>query len=698
MAVAETPEEQKIRERFEEDLEVSSDFMRPIHARMDKFYEQYRNRWNENDDHMHESSLYSYVETVVPILTNNRPRAIVKAESPDYQKHAEGMEYILDHVFDKNDWDYIQQRIVRTAEIYRSGLAYTGYDEDKEQLTVTEINPRWCYIDPAVTNLEDSEFFIYVEPMRKTKVKQMYPEKKDEIGKDRDEGDFNSKSKHWFRSLINTVRGYLGVSPQAPFDTLPEMTEEEKRAKSVAFIHYWYRDDNDQWRVAYFADETFLEEHENPFWHEKLPYDLFSPTEDILSAFGIPMAEQIEHISYEKNILLHMFVENAKRAVDPPMIYNSTIGINDPRELTRRAKEDNVIPVANPDYIPLNAIAEYMNVPGIQGWADSLPERFSEIIDRITGVNDSFRGMADATSGKEVQLKQEAAYTRIKTKVDNFEKFVKSIGEKIIINALQFIDSDTEFRVKGDYRRLEPMIEDDNSPFSVERIPTGVNEEGEKEYDTKEFFLYANPNAWTKIAEDIEDGEGKSQVEEAYRILDMIVDIEAGSSLPQSQSAKREEALELYGMEAIDQQALLEIFEFPDYEKILRRMQEKEQAQIEAEQQAQQQAQGGGMMAQMPPIPQGQPMPQQGMAQQPMGQPQQAPQDMQVMIEQIVSNFIQSLSSTNPDLAQRLSQAPPQDVLGVMQEMGMFQQGQPQQPMQGQPQPNNVPPQTPPQG
>jgi hypothetical protein len=650
-------DEMKIKKRFEEDLATSKKYMDPIHQQMDKYYEMYRNRWVPDDDQMMVSDLYAYAETVVPILTNNRPRSMVKAEDPEYIKHAEGMEYILDSVFDDNDWDYLQQRIVRMAEIYRSGLAYTGYDETAEhntgKITIQSINPRWCYFDPASLDLEDSSFFMYIEPLRASKVKAMYPDKAEEIGKER-EGTYGEKDKGWFKSLLNTVKGYLAGIGRDGNETLPELSEEEKRKNAVAFIHYWYRDDDDKWRVAYFADDLFLEDNENPFWHEKLPYDIFSPTEDILSVFGIPMAEHIEDISHEKNVLLHMFVKSAKKAVDPPLIYNTTVGIDDPRQLRRRAEEDNVIPVANPEYIPLNAIAEYMNVPGVPNWAKDIPHEFMGIQDSITGINDSFRGMSEATSGKEVQLKQEAAYTRIKTKVDNFEKFVKSIAKKIIVNAMQFIDTDTQFRVQGDYSKYE----EEDAPFQVEPIPVGKNEEGQTEYDKNEFFLYANPHEWIKIVKDPENEEETTQeeAEEAYHILNMVVDIEAGSSLPQSRSAKREEALELFNAGAIDHQALLEAFEYPDYEEILKRINEQVAQEKEAE-----------MMANVPPVPQGQPIQQAPIQQQPMAQaPQQAP-DLSVILDQ--------LRQMDP----RLAQMSDEQLLQVLQNMPIGEQQQLQQ-------------------
>jgi hypothetical protein len=609
-------ENKEIKQKFLKDLEVAKKYMEPIHQKMDKNYEMYRNRWHD-DIAFQISDLYSYVETVVPILTNNRVRGSVKSEYPEYIKHAEGMGYILDHTFDVNNWDYKSQRVARMAEIYRSGLVYTGYDPEANnktgQLTITEINPRWCYFDPAVTELEDSSFFIYAEPTRLSKVKKLYPDKAKEIGLKEDGGILTAEGKknNWFKSFVKSISSsltFFNGNEAHKFEDgniLPELDEAEKRKNAVAFIHYWYRDDEDKWRVAYFADDVFLEDLENPFWHEKLPYDIYNPTEDILSAIGIPMAEHIENLNHEKNVLLNTIVEHGKQTIDPPILYNTVLGIKDPRDLKSK---NGLIPISNPDYVPLNAIAQNMNPSPMPAFYNELPERFDMIQDRLTGVNDSFRGMSQAASGKEVQLKQEASYTRIKTKVDNFEKFVKSMSEKIIVNAMQFLNTASSFRVKGDYTQYE-NINTDETPFEVEPIQQGIDPQtGEALYDKQEFFLYANPNEWTQLQGE-EAAEGEEGAQQAFRILQMTVEIEAGSSLPTSPMARKEEAIELFSAGAIDQTALLDAFDYPKRDEIIKRMQEQQQMQMQQEMEAQ--------MMQQAPMPGGEALP--------MEQPSQAP-------------------------------------------------------------------------
>lgn len=603
--------ERKLKERFTRDLKTGKQFMDPIHQQMDKNYEIYRNRWPEEECEFKVSDLFSYTETVVPILTSNRVRGFVKSDYPDYVTHAKGMTDILDHIYDINNWDYEAQEIARMAEIYRSAMAYSGWDANYKNGTgktcVKSVNIRWCYLDPAPTKFEESSFFFYVEPKRKTEVMRDYPEKKSEIeeriGKTSRWGDDDQgKIGTWFRSWVNKMKTRLTFSGNTEMNrlelqtTLTEMSEEEKRKNSVAFIHYWYRDEDDEWRVSYWADDILLEDTENPNWHGKLPYDLYNPTKDILSSMGVPMGEHLENLNWEKNVVMQSIVKNAKLHADPPLLQNTAFGnIQDPRALNEQYKHNGIIQVNNPDMVPLNAIADFMQPPGMPSYAIDLPDRFQMISDRQTGVNDSFRGMSEATSGKEVQLKQEAAYTRIKTKVDNFELFNKNIAEKLIILAMQHYKKTRAFRIKGDYSKYADVMEmqqaeapdAQTAPFDIQPVQKGKDPEGNPVYDKSEFYMFANPNEWTKIVgEEAEDSEEGTK--EAFKVLQFTVEIEAGSSLPTSRMARREEAMELAAGGFIDQEAVLEAFDWPDREAVIKRMAEAAQKAQEMQMQMQQ--------------------------------------------------------------------------------------------------------------
>lgn len=607
-------DEKELRERKNTDLETALTYMNPIHTLMDKYYEMYRNR--NNDCSFNVSDLFTYVETVVPILTNNRVRASVHSDYPEYIRHAQGLNDILDHTYDINHWDYESQEIARMAEIYRSAMAYSGYDGDYKNGTgrvcLKGVNIRWCYLDPSPTKFEDSSFFFYVEPMRKSKVIAMHPEKKAEIeqtvGKRDSVNVGDGKNRRWFQTLYSSVKNFITFSgnkagiTDSRFYELMELDEEQKRKNSVAYIHYWYRDNDDKWRVSYWADDVLLQDIPNPNWHEQLPYDIYNPTKDILSSMGIPMGEHIQNLNDERNLLLQYIMENARLHADPPQLYNTAYGnVKDPEAMSEPKRKNGMIAVNNPDMVPLNAIREILQPPAMPGYAVDMPERLLALEDRITGVNDSFRGMSEATSGKEVQLKQEAAYTRIKTKVDNFELFNKKIAEKLIVLVMQHYSETRAFRIKGDYKRYEDLISGQTTPdaaanpFEVEPIQKGMNPEtGEPEYDRTEFYMYANPGEWAKLmpdeADQPEKGEDpqKQEAQNAYKVLQMTVEIEAGSSLPVSRMARREEALELLGAGVLDQQAVLDEFDWPNREDIIKRMAEAAAAQQEAQMKAEQ--------------------------------------------------------------------------------------------------------------
>lgn len=623
-------EPDRLKEQFTRDLSEARRYMEPIQQRMDRDYEVYRNLRNTNDREFKVSDFYEYVETIVPIVTNNRIRASVHSDYPDYITHAKGLNDILDNTYDINNWDYESQAIMRMALIYRSCFAYTGYDTKYKngtgKLCIDPVNSRWCYVDPATTELEDSRFFFYVQPMRLTQLYKMYPDKKQEIrnavGKSsgQDWQGTQGSGGGWFQTFLRNVKNYLVFNQNATEakrlgETIPaELDEKEKHKNVAAYIHYWYRDDEDNWRCSYWADDCLLKDEANPFWHGMLPYDIFSPVRDPLGMLGIPMSEQIDSMSVQRNVLMNYIIENSRKHANPELLWNTTFGnVKDPQRLREEATETGIIPVNNPDMVPMNAIAEYMQPPTLPGYVTAMFDQLGSIKDQVTGVNDSFRGTQQATSGKEVQLQQEAAYTRIKTMIDQFELFNKKIAEKVIVNSMQFYTTTRGFRIKGDYSQYDKyqqiaQSKGDEMPLEVEKVQTGVDEQGQPTHSKTEFFLYANPNEWTKLkpdeGEEEGDDDGKSSKEDegtekeenrkAFKILQMTVEIEAGSSLPQSRLARREEASELFGAGAIDQEALLDAYDWPDRDEVMKRMKEQAQAQQEAQmqaEQAQQQAQ-----------------------------------------------------------------------------------------------------------
>lgn len=611
-----------LKSRFTTDLKEARNYMDPIQQRMDKDYMDYRNRPNADDTSFKVSDLFEYTETVVPIVTNNRVRANVRSDYPEYVVQAKGLNDILDHTYDVNDWDYKSQQIVRLALIYRSCFAYTGYDKQYRngtgKLSMDVINPRWVLVDPAAPELEDSRFFFYVEPMRKTKMKAMYPNKASDIDRavGSDNMNFNGNNNSgWFKTWITKVKNFLVFNQTAtqakqaydPFTT-SEIDEQEKHKNVVAYIHYWYRDDQDEWRCSYWADDCFLKDEANPFWHGGLPYDIFSPVKDPLSMLGVPINDQIESMNINRNDMMNYVIENSRKQANPPLLWNTTFGnVKDPQKLNEEATGTGIIPINNPDLVPLNTLAEYMNVNAMSANAVGLFDQLGAIKDSVTGVNDSFRGTQQASSGKEVQLQQEAAYTRIKTMVDQLELFNKKIAQKNIINSMQYYTTERGFRIKGDYRKYEADQKmNEEMPFEVEKIQKGIDPATEEpQYDRTEFFLYANPNEWTKldpegeVENDDSEEATEQEVKKAFKVLQMTVEIEAGSSLPQSRLARREEAAELFGAGAIDQESLLDTYDWPDREEIMKRMQEKEQAQQEAQAQtAQAEAQASMQMEQ----------------------------------------------------------------------------------------------------
>jgi hypothetical protein len=137
----------------------------------------------------------------------------------------------------------------------------------------------------------------------------------------------------------------------------------------------------------------------------------------------------------------------------------------------------------------------------------------------------------------------EAAQVRPRLKNRNLDIFLARAGRLMASRYLQFYTAPRVFRVTG-------------KPGFPEHVQFFVSEEEGK---TMANFSATGP-----------DGQmGEVQQMEIKGLPDVMV--HTGSSLPFAKAQKTRSAMELYNSQAIDQEALLEVIDFPNKDKVLER-------------------------------------------------------------------------------------------------------------------------------
>lgn len=211
-----------------------------------------------------------------------------------------------------------------------------------------------------------------------------------------------------------------------------------------------------------------------------------------------------------------------------------------------------------------------------------------DLLKQATGFKDKIQGLQDVTRGAESSYVQsgimlegyvEAAQTRPRMKNRNLEAALQDAGELILLRYMQFYTQPRMWRITSK-EGYPQFIE-----FYMPDVEVGV--------DPKTNIPITKKVA--KIRKQTTMPDGSQQVQTSQTDVKGMPDVRVttGSALPFAKAQKSQTALSLFNAGAIDQEALLDTIDWPDYEEVIKRMQAQAQAAQQAKAQAAQQAQQG---------------------------------------------------------------------------------------------------------
>ncbi len=209
----------------------------------------------------------------------------------------------------------------------------------------------------------------------------------------------------------------------------------------------------------------------------------------------------------------------------------------------------------------------------LQPYVLQLIDRLKSWFDDISGSNDVSRGAKPEgiTAASAIQSLQEAAQTRIRQKSRNLDDFLQDLGQLYMSRVFQFRTAPEVFRLTnkdGSYKFFkfhvdsQPGATPDQEPQKIARYrPYDVGEDG-KHY------------------------EGQEKVVAINGMLD--VKVNTGSTLVFAKADREQRAFALFDRQIIDGEEVLKTLDYPNWEAVLQRVQQRqmEAAQAQAQQQA----------------------------------------------------------------------------------------------------------------
>lgn len=565
------------------------------------YYKYFRGKqWKEARPSYRHSEVINFIfqtiQSQVPILADARQRIEFIPQEPMDTEFAKILDDVADSDWTYGNWTYKLTEMLYDGHIFGTGLGSLGFDPQARfgqgSITFESEDPFYCFPDPNARDVNvKSRNFTIAKPVDVAVLKREYPEKKDFIKADLIDliqGSKTDLDQVRFKSPVDNSTVLEGTSA---FD----VSTKDQALKVEVYLF-------DDEEIEEKQDETNPETGQiTPIYVQKLKYPM---GRRICYVGGVLLSD--EPLQLEDR--LFPFVRFANY-MDPRVFW----GISEVEQLKGPQNIFNKIYcfvldvltlTGNPIWIVDNDsdidTDNLVNRPGdvvekargsevrreegtqLQPYVLQILDRVREYIDGVSGANDVTRGVRPegVTAASAIQSLQEAAQTRIRQKSRNLDATLQDFGKIYKCLVMQHYDAPRVFRVtnsQGSQKYFKFHVEKKRTPEGDEIKVASIRD-------------YVQDPETGNFAESIEDKQ--------YQIRgDFDVKITTGSSLPFAKDQKFNKARQMFLDKVIDDEEYLKQSDYPNWEAVLQRVNEKKMK----EQQAAMAAQQGGP----PPPPQG---------------------------------------------------------------------------------------------
>jgi hypothetical protein len=549
-----------------------------------------------------DSEIYPIVDARIAWMTDQKVMPNVVAAAPigtAFAKHAEilaqHLEKILGTLFEVNSWDREIVMALWDSAQFGAGILRaewdSGLDNGLGNVGIRRIDPWSFYPDPDATTLDDAQYLFQVRKMSYAEIERRFPSTSQALIEDAiafgDPVDEQSRPKYNFSNsnlpmawpaLLPGASGNQGGGSWGLEGQGTQRHVDNILSTGVAVYECWIREnysfvrdatDNsldqsadkpddepvvtDSWRVVVYTGRTILldELAENLFQESRHPYVRFADSE-LGDFWTTPIVSHLSPCQIAINRLLSALQGNAELVGNPIFVDVANSGLARMQPFNRPGTRMTMnSAVANnqgskPDWLKPPDMP-----PGVMG----LVQFWIARMENISGLSGPQKGQSP--SGRQaqqtIQATQEAGFVRIRSALRNLETSLTTLFQLCANLIIQNYD--------------------------VPRVMAIVGEDGEDSalrLAARHFFM-PSINAVTGNMESVP--------------MKFSLIVKAGSSSPTSRQARIAEADALRAMGAIDNEAVLEVHNFPGRQAVVARMQAE--AQQMAAIQAEAKSQGG---------------------------------------------------------------------------------------------------------
>lgn len=594
--------------KFKEAMVAKSEETKKWQNYIDAYYGDYFLNINKPEYKSDQISnfIFSTIETIRPIMTDNNPKFIAMPRNPNGTPKANTIQMALDYEWDREKMQTKLPRGLLTSLqigtiVY--GLFWNGRDQNGlGNVKCVLINPFNIFPDPLATDFDDAEYIIYATYKHVNKLKQNFPDKASLL----EGGNINYEELVANRgSDVNVTNQVLILEMWCRDYTTVEIEEIEDGVQKKKFVPKFPRG-----RVITVAPELnlVLRDIENPYRDGKFPFVAIKDYDVPFRFWGEGEVAQLLSPQKYINELNNQVIDNAKLTANMPWIIDKNSGIGKGK-LTNRP---GLVVRKNP-----GTEVKRESPPSMPAYINQKIIELKTDIETVSGVHDVTQGKraVGVVAASAIMALQEAGQARIRLKVRIMETALSEMATMW-------------------YSRMQQF-------WLLERWVRVVDH-------------YGNVNFQQVTPQDLSE--------------DMDIQITAGSTMPTNKNAMLDLVIRMAqtpaedGLPMVDRQTVLEFIPIADKKQVLERIEAFKQRQMQEQMMAQQQAMmQEQMMAQQAP-PQSQPAPPQPEVIQESGvmaeQPQQLPIDdeMLEMINNLPKEELLMLLQEYPELEQALQQ------------------------------------------
>jgi hypothetical protein len=503
---------------------------------MDRYMKRYKGEWwnegrlDENDSKIHANYIFSTVETVAPLLTDNRPIWSVRARQSFMQNHLEAFSLATEYLWDKLGMDDISYRWVKDALIMKIGIVKVRWNRAEDDLAVDNVDPRTFFNAPGYTSLKDTPMCgeRMEKPMSWLRFK--YPEKWGEVVSEHDNPDLqNMQDWELEEHKVKVYEVWMRDSEAEEYYVTDEGKEtKEKTANKKA------RPKFPNGKIVTMTSGVILDERPSPFRHGMPPYvelyDYTVPHE----FYGMSEPDQIEEMNLSFNHSLQLMHKWMTYYADPVWIVDPASGLESEKVKAQLKQGGGVMEATQTGaQRPL----EKMEAPAVNQTVPMLMSAIQRLMEEVSGVTDVSKGQVGKSqrqSATEISTLIESAYTRTRQRVRNYESSVARLLYMMISIMQQFYTDLREFQVSVDGKNQRFTVSNRNQ-FAREAVGARDGQESPDESAQIDAEMQAFIEQW-------------GEVDPIYAAFDLTID--TNSSLPMDKQSKANMFLRLLEMAA----------------------------------------------------------------------------------------------------------------------------------------------------